>query len=703
MDKKRIAAFSLLAHINNSKTGINDMGDIFIPLVKRVLSQMNYEGFNRGASLNEIKTKVDELYRLDIPFPLLKIMVTKIAAEENQDGDVNFEYFKDGSFLIKNFVFADYEEVIQDQEYEIKFVQESYESYLRINNIEISSQATIFEFLDSNRLALSQYFANKLVQQPIKEFSHQANFINSVRDIPKVYNILRKIYLGSMISSYLEVDYGNIEKDVEFLLDTNFVVGILDLNSIESTHTCRKIVEICQRLGYKLSILDFTIEETEALLARTAENYDVTFLAKKVDPESIYNACDRRKLKKTDLQLIASGLKDTIFREYKINLIPNTTKYRNKARFSPEFRKFKEIRTTEFSALHDATALIYVQEKRGKRITNFQDSNCWFVTNVSHALSHFKENNYLPEIIRAEDLVNLLWLTNPLVKTDETVELGLTRLVSCAISNSLPSARVIKELDENIQKYASDKVEARDIVRIANVIADKTISNLEQLNKTARENPEEFVRKLQSISDNEKRLEENRKKELNDLLLQIREDADAKLKGTIDELKSAHSKDLDSIRTALQDEFTKKIVDQQLIDKKDLLEAINNSFGPLQKVKDSYDNHAEKNANWVLFFLIIVPIIIICGIYFKIGWSKIEPWTFLLVFLPTILSYSYFAINKKELSIKSLWEDLIEIKKARYYKKHNFDLSQYEETKKNIEDLKREINILLDHQSGPFN
>jgi hypothetical protein len=495
-----------------------------------------------------------------------------------------------------------------------------------------------------------------------------------------------------MITSYLEVDYGDLKKDVEFLVDTNFIVGLLDLNSIESTHTCRKIVEICQRLGYKLSILDFTIEETEALLSRTAENYDVTFLAKKIDPESIYNACDRRKLKKTDLQLIASGLKDTIFREYKINLIPNTTKYRNEAKFSPEYRKFKEIRTTEFSALHDATALIYVQKKRGKRISNFQDSNCWFVTNVSHALSHFKENNYLPEIIRAEDLVNLLWLTNPLVRTDETVELGLTRLVSCAISNSLPSARVIKELDENIQKYASDKVEARDIVRVANVIANKTITNLEQLNKTARENPEEFVRKLQRISDKEKSVEETRKNELKDLLLQIREDADAKLKETIDELKSEHSKNLDLIRTTLQDEFTKKLVDQQMIEKQNQLDTLIKAFEPLQKVKDSYDNHAEKNANWVLFFIIIGPIILVCIIYFKIGWSNIEPWTFLLAFIPTVLSYLYFAIKKKDFSIKSLWEDLKENRQTRYNTKHNFDISQYEESRKNIEDFKREIN-----------
>ena len=694
MDKKRIASFSLLAHINNSKAGINDLGQIFIPLVKRVLSQMNYEGYNRGASLDEIKAKVDELYRLDIPFPLLKKIVIKIAAEENQDGNVNFEYFKDGSFLIKNFVFADYEETIQEQEYEIEFVQESYESYLKINKIDVATQPTIFEFLDSNRLALSQYFANKTIRQPTIEYTHQANFINSVKDIPKVYNVLRKIYLGSMITSYLEVDYGDLKKDLEFLIDTNFLVGLIDLNSIESKHTCKKIMEICQRLGYKLSILDFTLEETEALLSRTAENYDTTFLAKKIDPESIYNACDRRNLKKTDLQIISFDLKDTIFRDFKINLISNTTKFRNEARFSPEYRKFREIRTTEFSALHDATALIYVQKKRGRRIKNFHDSNCWFVTNVSHDISHFKENDFLPEIIRAEDLVNLLWLTNPLVKTDETVDLGLTRLVSCAISSALPSARVIKELDENIQKYAIDKVEARDIVRVANVIANKTITNLEQLNKIAHENPEEFVKKLQRISDKEKQIEERREEELKVLLLKIREDADAKLKDLIEEVKISHSKNLESIKDSLTEEFSMKLSGQQLIEKNIQLESLEKALDPLDKVKISYDQHSEKNANKILALLVLGPIIIIGAVYFKIGWSKIEPWTFLFAFVPTLIGYGYFALKKKEFSIKTLWEDLKENRKHRYYRKHNFDIGQYESLGQSIEKLKLEIKNL---------
>lgn len=691
MDIQRITTYSLLAHINNSNIGINDLSEIFIPLVKRVLSQMNSEGFSKGASLEEIKNRVDNIFKLDIPYPLLKKIVTKIASDENKDGEVNFAYYKDGSFIIKNFVFADYEEIIQDQEFEIKFLQDTYENYLAINRIDKSAQPSIFEFLDSNRISLSQYFANKTEHQPTLEYSIQANFINSVKDIPKIYNVLRKVYLGSIITSYLEVDYGNIKKNVEFLIDTNFIVALLDLNSIESKHTCRKIVEICQRLGYTISVLDFTIEETESLINRTAQNYENTFLAKKIDPESIYNACDRRNLSKTDLQAISANLVDRLSKEFKIGLVPNTTKYRNEAKHSSEYHKFKEFRPSEFSALHDATAVIYVQKKRGKKISNFQDSNCWFVTNVSHEISHLKNDGFIPEIIRAEDLVNLLWLTNPMVKATETIDIGLTRLISCAISNSLPSARVIKELDENIQKYAKDKVDPKDVVRIANMIANKTISNLEELNKKARTNSDDFVKTLQELSDIEKKNEEKRQSEIKSLLIKIKTESESKFKQSLEEIKETHSKIVEDLRTTSSKEQKNKLSQKEFESKTRQLEEYKKSFTSIDNIKTSYDILSEKIASRWLFVIIVLPICISTYFFFLVSWTKFEPWTFIIGVVPIIVSYSYFAITKQEIGIKVIWLDIKGRAKNKYYKRHNFDINHYHYLQTQIDELESEL------------
>ena len=138
---------------------------------------------------------------------------------------------------------------------------------------------------------------------------------------------------------------------------------------------------------------------------------------------------------------------------------------------------------SDHGALHDATAVVYVKEKRGKRIVDFYEAKCWFVTNTKRATSYHEKGEFIPEIIRAEDLMNILWLTSPNVTKQEMLDVGLTRLISSAYSNSLPSNRLLRHLDEKIGIYAKDKVDPKDIVLLANAVADQTVQNLGRLEK----------------------------------------------------------------------------------------------------------------------------------------------------------------------------------------------------------------------------
>lgn len=170
--------------------------------------------------------------------------------------------------------------------------------------------------------------------------------------------------------------------DVELLLDTNFIVSLLDLNTPESTTTCRQLLKIASSFGYSLRVLKETIKETTDLLLKKAEYFDKSFLPKLINPEDIYKACERRNLNRNDLERIADNLENILVDEYSILQIPYTVKYQNLAKSSTEYAEFKKIRNTDFAALHDIMALYYVREKRGKKkIKHFEDVNCWFVTN----------------------------------------------------------------------------------------------------------------------------------------------------------------------------------------------------------------------------------------------------------------------------------------------------------------------------------
>ncbi len=527
MQNKKIVAFSLLAHINDNNIGIKSFNDIYIPIVKSALCRMNMEGVKSGQSIMEIKTSVDKIFALDIPVSILRNLLISISSEVETDSENHFLLHKDGAFQMNKFLFADYEEELEQKEDEINEVVKIYDAYLASIGIEPKSEPSIFEYIDLNRTNLSKFFAYKQDKELEIQYVHQANFINSIKSNKKIYEILRRVYLGSIIAAYLEVEIGEVNKKTEILLDTNFILGLLDLNSVEATHTCSKISEICDRLGFTKSILPFTIEEIEMLIERKANQLENAFFQGHLDPESIYNASKRRNLSKTQLLQIVKKLKDILTKDHKVNIIGNDQKLRNLAKYqySDIYDFYKSIRGDHgFSALHDTTAIVYVKEKRGGKPIkgDLMKANCWFVTNTPFKLAIPDSNGYLPEIIRAEDILNFLWLSNPsvtaFIDSSEISTLGLTRLVSTTISFSLPSSKVLRDLDENFNTYGGTEINADDTVMVAAMIAKKKILKPEDLNRLAQQNPESFISKVKEYATQGRKEEQEMKVKLEKIL-----------------------------------------------------------------------------------------------------------------------------------------------------------------------------------------
>jgi hypothetical protein len=589
MNEKRIVTYSLLAHINNNNIGIRDFNDIYEPLIKRVLSRMNREGNNRGKSLLEIKNMIYENYFLDMPYPILSKIIKSISLNQNKNDEVNFQYFDDGSYIISDYSFSEYESIIMEQEAEIDYLNEIYNDFLMAKGERVEDNRTIFEFLEQNKIALSKYFAEQLTIEPEIDFSLQAEFINSVKSNKRVLSILKKVYLGSIISSYLTINESGLKTDLEFLIDTNFIIGLLDLGSVEENHTCIKIVEIANKLGCKLTVLDFTIRETEALLIRTAEDFENSFLPKKVDPHSIYNACDRKNISKTDLQGIINQLTSTLQIDFNVSLIPNTTKLVNKAKYSKDYNFYKTIRYSNYGALHDATAVTYVKEKRGKEVSEFSSSKCWFVTNTSHNLILNKNNGFLPEVIRADNLINILWLTNPLINESDVVNIGLSKLVSCAISNSLPNIRVLKELDANMQKYCINGVKPEEIVRVASAVANKTLINLEELNKLADTKPDEFIQQIHDISKSVEKNQEEKDVRFNKFLEELANNSEKRISIKIKELEKNYLFKIEEISKA--NLYEKQIIENNIIQTR------KEAYSKLKSTADYIEKKIKKKCN----------------------------------------------------------------------------------------------------------
>lgn len=544
MNTNKAVTYSLLAHIRNTGSLLEGPIDIFIPLFKRVLFILNSKDIYKGKSVFEIKNVADETYMIDFPIPVIKSVLRKIANQVNQEssGSEKFQLFQDGSFIIRNYSFEDFEDEVQKSKGEIENLERLFEEFCNIHKIKKSDKTSILDFIDKNKIKLSKYLSLKPIEGD-QDFTIEAQFVDFFKKIPHVYELIRKIYLGSIISSFLEYKVENLNTSIELLLDTNFIVSLLDLNTPESTHTCNKLIEIGNKLGYKFSILQDTIDETRRLLETKAKYIDETFLAKRINPEDIYNACERRNLQRTDLERIADNLEKWIS-EYGISIIYNTTKYQNQAKFSHEYSALREFRSSDQAALHDATAIFYVRKTRGKKIRDFEKVNCWFVNNsISRDFHDEKKfeltNGSQPELIKADELLNIIWLSNPEINlalsNNELIDIGLTSLVAVTLNASLPKASIIRELDDNIQKYASEELSDKDVILISTRIANRQLKNIQEINKLASSDKEKFVSKLKIEAKKQEKEDLERINRFNKLLEKL-EKKDAHLSKIKEEL-----------------------------------------------------------------------------------------------------------------------------------------------------------------------
>ncbi|MFV8465228.1 hypothetical protein [Flavobacterium sp. LB1P62] len=525
MNKEKALTYSLLAHIRNTGTLAKGPIDIFIPLIKRALSKMNSVGIYQGKSIIEIKKTADELYFIDFPIPVLKKILTEICKEVNTDEQTHFVLYNDGAFSINQYTFSEFEEIIESQTKVINELEELFRQFCDTSELKIENTESIFKFIEKNKFNLSKYLSNSQLINGF-DYTAEAQFVNFFKKIPPIYDKIKNIYLGSIIAGYIEYNSDEAEREIELLFDTNFIVGLLDLNTPESTHTCRTLLEIAKQQKFKIRILKDTIEETKNLLDTKAEYYDKSFLQKKVNPEDVYNACVRRKLSKSDLERIADNLESSIGK-FGISILYQTDKLNNEAKFTEEYKIFEKVRNSKKSALHDATAILYINKVRKTKIKEFDKVNAWFVNNSTSndGENIFLKNGFQPESIKADDLLNILWLSNPKVnKTiegNDLAEIGLTSIISLSLNNNLPKSKILRELDDNIHKYAKEEISDTDIIRVATRITNKQLRDIEELNELADKDKVEFVKRLEEEANKQKRIEEVRIKKLEHIFKDI--------------------------------------------------------------------------------------------------------------------------------------------------------------------------------------
>lgn len=619
---RRAITYSVLAHISSSAKLAKGQLDVFVPIVKKCLYHISDgKAEIKGANISEIADRIVTDWQIEIPVPVLRTILTQISKEFDCDEDSKpFVLNNDDSFWIKRFIFADFDAEIKESEHNVKELQNAYLKFCKIQNIQSEDGKGVIRFIEQHKDTLAHYLRNS--DCPDKtDYSLPAKFIEYFKPIKPLYEEIRDLYLGATISCAIGYQFNGLKNDVTLLLDTNFIISLLDLNTPESTRTCSKLLEVCKKSGYSFLILPETKEEIQSLLEFKSRSLDKVALQKNVNKEDVFCACERRGLNSADLMRISDNIEDSLTK-FSIRILPNSTTLKNKAKFSNEYQTLKTYRNNDKAALHDAMAIMYVREKRGgKAVKSFEKVNCWFVNNsITHDFEHSAIENIIsgnssenqPEIIKADDLLNILWLSAPSIRSevssDEMVDIGLTTLVAHTLNKSLPKARIIRELDENIQKYKTEDITDRDVYLLSVRIANNQVKDIEELNTLAVKDTVEFNCRVKEETRKQAKIENEQREQLNKLYSELS--------------NAIHSISKQSEAMVLDKEALDK-QNQNLQEKLKKSESDNEAISEESGIKDIMIKRQRKIIFGLLAVIIAIILFVLCYFFPIVKWLKV--------------------------------------------------------------------------------
>lgn len=466
-----LATYSLLSFIKEHQDDNQDRSilQLFLPIVSETLNKMlrdNEMKSIKGQDYTEIKDAVLNQFGLEIPIEAIREILLLLAHENSG----SFILYKDHSFEIKQTFGHSINAQYEEQKNKIKKLENHYTLFCKKLKINPDFDELI-SFIQDQRNRIFEKAETIITKQDY----HISKYVSDcLRRRDQYYDIISSIYLGGIISSYLQFRIDQKVVDAELLWDTNFYISLCNLNTKESYVTCKQLYDMARNMGYRFSILNRTIEQIRILITTKAKLYDNRDAISRFNEADILSACIREDISHSELLLFKDNLLKDLS-EKGVNIIYDASirSIVENANKSKDLKSLTILRGNRDSALNDIIAQLYVEHKRqNKQIAEFVDVNCWFLTN---SFSTRKKELDLPlwerTTINASDLLVLLWFANPSLRgKDSRVMLSIASLSANVLkfrNDNMPSTKIIDQIQNRIAK-----------LQISNQVSEESISRL---------------------------------------------------------------------------------------------------------------------------------------------------------------------------------------------------------------------------------
>jgi hypothetical protein len=212
------------------------------------------------------------------------------------------------------------------------------------------------------------------------------------------------------------------------------------------------------------------------------------------------------------------------------------------------------------------------------------------------------------------------------VPYNELIDIGLSSIVAFTLNSSLPKASIIKELDENIQKYRGDGITDKDILLISSRISHRQLKNISELNSLANRNEEQFARRIKEEAKKQE-IEETERIQKLEILFQKFEKQIASLDKARQDLKNKKSEldkeitistEVVSTKDSQITELQNRLLDIEKQRKKDKQKQLENE----RKIYiDNKVNLWRQKTNNELLVWLVISIVGVIALLWKSEWS----------------------------------------------------------------------------------
>lgn len=491
MDKLTLT-YALLGHYKEScKNANKSIWEIYLPIIKKALNDyfIGHEISDvKGRAITELQKKIYDLFEINFPIPVLRECLLQLEEEINDESQ--FKLYSDNSFIIKASAFENVDALIKETEVEMAILESDFDSFCQLHNVKCDFNK-LLEFINTMQIEM---FTDGNVN--LMDISNVVPlYINTRKNNKEIFEIISHIYTGGLLSSYLTHKIKKPVTRVELLIDTNFFISLIDLNTEDAYTTCQDLYSYCKDMGFFMTILPTTVEQIKILLSNRITDFDNKDYLGTIKTADIFAACKRRGLDKTALEMIRSKIKDYLTKYDITMLLPAQIQtITDSAKKSDVYKLLKEKRNNNESALNDAVAIEYVNSRRGNNCTTFSDVQCWFLHNSYGSFYYDPGSSVVKRTsISASELLTMLWMSNPAqVDSLKLSRVGLTAYVTKYMEQHLPSDNTLKAIRKRaIMAQEAGDVKEEDLYSLCTRMSEGSLTQ-EELASQEQSSDKEF-------------------------------------------------------------------------------------------------------------------------------------------------------------------------------------------------------------------